>query len=120
MLIFFVFEMVMAWFLFIFFVVVIFFVLFIMISWFYYGLKVWIYFFGENKINELIYKVIFCVFVVIGLVIFVKSVFDFGDVMIFVMCFFNVMGFYVFMFNVMWAYKDYMRWIKFGEIVIIK
>ncbi len=37
-----------------------------MISWSYYGLKSWTYLFGEGKTSELIFKIIFCVFVVIG------------------------------------------------------
>jgi AGCS family alanine or glycine:cation symporter len=91
-----------------------------MISWSYYGLKAWTYLFGENKTNELIYKALFCAFVVIGSAISAKSVFDFGDAMIFAMCFPNVMGLYVLMPNVMRAYKDYMRRIKSGEIATTK
>lgn len=114
------FETVMAWFPPVLSFAVILFALSTMISWSYYGLKAWTYLFGENKTNELIYKAIFCVFVVIGSAISAKSVFDFGDAMIFAMCFPNVAGLYVLMPNVMRAYKDYMRRIKSGEIAATK
>ena len=110
------FETVMSWFPPILSVAVILFALSTMISWSYYGLKSWTYLFGENKANELIYKGIFCIFVIIGSAISAKSVFDFGDAMIFAMCFPNVLGLYVLLPNVMRAYKDYIRRIKSGEI----
>jgi alanine or glycine:cation symporter, AGCS family len=110
------FETVMAWFPPVLSVAVILFALSTMISWSYYGLKSWTYLFGENKANELIYKGIFCIFVVIGSAISAKSVFEFGDAMIFAMCFPNVLGLYVLLPNVMRAYKDYIRRIKSGEI----
>ena len=37
-----------------------------MISWSYYGLKAWTYLFGEGKNKEITFKVIFCIFVIIG------------------------------------------------------
>jgi AGCS family alanine or glycine:cation symporter len=114
------FETVMSWFPPILSVAVILFALSTMISWSYYGLKAWTYLLGENKTNELIYKGIFCIFVVIGSAISAKSVFDFGDAMIFAMCFPNVLGLYVLLPNVMRAYKDYMRRIKSGEIAATK
>ncbi len=114
------FETVMAWFPPILSVAVILFALSTMISWSYYGLKAWTYLFGENKTNELIYKTIFCAFVVIGSAISAKSVFDFGDAMIFAMCFPNVLGLYVLIPNVMRAYRDYVRRIKSGEIAATK
>ncbi|PHI21718.1 alanine glycine permease [Lewinellaceae bacterium SD302] len=97
-------------------VAVILFALSTMISWSYYGLKAWTYLFGESKTNEIIYKVLFCFFVIVGSAISAKAVFDFGDAMIFAMCFPNVMGLYFLMPNVKRAYKDYMSRIKSGEI----
>ena len=37
-----------------------------MLSWSYYGLKAWTYMFGEGKAKDLVFKLIFCIFVVIG------------------------------------------------------
>ncbi len=63
-----------------------------MISWSYYGLKSWTYLFGNSRVSDLLYKFLFCVFVVIGAAASLKSVFDFSDAMIFAMVFPNVIG----------------------------
>lgn len=110
------FESVMSWFPVVLSVAVILFALSTMVSWSYYGLKAWTYLFGEGKTNEIIYQVLFCIFVVVGSAISANAVFDFGDAMIFAMCFPNVFGLYVLMPNVRRAYSDYMARIKSGEI----
>ena len=101
-------------------VAVILFALSTMISWSYYGLKAWTYLFGESKTNEIIYKAIFCGFVIVGSAISAKAVFDFGDAMIFAMCFPNVMGLYFLMPNVRNALNSYMARVKSGEIAKTK
>lgn len=110
------FEQTMPWFPPILSFAVILFALSTMISWSYYGLKAWTYLFGESKLNENIYKIIFCGMVIIGSAISAKSVFDFGDAMIFAMCFPNVFALYFLIPNVKRAYDDYMGRIKSGAI----
>lgn len=110
------FESVISWFPVVLSVAVILFALSTMVSWSYYGLKAWTYLFGESKLNENIYKVIFCIFVIIGSAISANAVFGFGDAMIFAMCFPNVLGLYFLVPNVKRAYKDYMNRVKSGEI----
>jgi len=110
------FESVISWFPVVLSIAVILFALSTMVSWSYYGLKCWTYLFGESKTNETIYKIIFCLFVVIGSAISAQAVFDFGDAMIFAMCFPNVLGLYLLMPNVRRALKDYFARIKSGEI----
>ncbi len=110
------FESVMSWFPVVLSIAVILFALSTMVSWSYYGLKAWTYLFGESKTNEVIYQILFCVFVVIGSAISAQAVFDFGDAMIFAMCFPNIFGLYVLMPNVRRAFNDYMARIKSGEI----
>ena len=110
------FESVISWFPLVLGVAVILFALSTMVSWSYYGLKCWTYLFGQSKTNEYIYKVLFCIFIVIGSAISAKAVFDFGDAMIFAMCFPNIMGLYILMPNVRRAMKDYFARIKSGEI----
>lgn len=110
------FESVMSWFPVVLSGAVILFALSTMVSWSYYGLKAWTYLFGEGKTNETIYQILFCVFVVIGSAISAQAVFDFGDAMIFAMCFPNIFGLYVLMPNVRRAFNDYMARIKSGEI----
>lgn len=110
------FESVMSWFPVVLSIAVILFALSTMVSWSYYGLKAWTYLFGESKTNEIIYQILFCVFVVVGSAISAQAVFDFGDAMIFAMCFPNIFGLYVLMPNVRRAFNDYMARIKSGEI----
>ena len=98
----------MSWFPVVLSIAVILFALSTMVSWSYYGLKAWTYLFGESKTNEIIYQILFCVFVVIGSAISAKAVFDFGDAMIFAMCFPNIAGLYILMPNVRRAFNDYM------------
>ncbi len=66
-----------------------------MISWSYYGLKAWGYLFGAGKLSELIYKVIFCLFIVVGSSMSLSKVIDFSDAMIFAMSIFNIIGLYL-------------------------
>lgn len=66
-----------------------------MISWSYYGLKAWGYLFGGGKVSEMIYKVLFCVFIIIGSSMTLSKVVDFSDAMIFAMSIFNIIGLYV-------------------------
>lgn len=68
-----------------------------MISWSYYGLKAWTYLFGEGKSIELVFKVIFCCFVVLGATIQFGAVIDFSDAAIFAMSIFNIAGLYFLM-----------------------
>ena len=95
---------------------VILFALSTMISWSYYGLKAWTYLFGETRAADLSYKAIFCVFVVVGSAISASSVFDFGDAMIFAMCFPNVLGLYFLAGEVRGDLTDYLKRVKSGEI----
>lgn len=87
-----------------------------MISWSYYGLKAWTYLFGEGNINELIYKVIFCVFIVIGASIGFGAVIDFSDAAIFAMSIFNIIGLYFLMPVVKAELNSFVARVKTGEI----
>lgn len=63
-----------------------------MISWSYYGMQGWVYLFGKGKISDLVYKILFLVFVVIGASISLGAVIDFSDAMIFAMVVPNIIG----------------------------
>jgi len=95
---------------------VILFALSTMISWSYYGLKSWTYLFGESRIADLSYKLVFCIFVVIGSALSLGSVFRFGDAMIFAMAFPNVLGLYILGPEVLRDLRTYMARVKSGEI----
>ena len=105
-----------SWFPYVLAVAVILFALSTMISWSYYGLKAWTYLFGEAKSVQNTYRIIFCLFVIIGSAISAKQVFDFGDTMIFAMCFPNILGLYFLMPEVRKDLKSYLSRVKSGEI----
>ena len=63
-----------------------------MISWSYYGLQSWKYLFGRGPLSDMIYKILFLIFVVIGAAASMLSIWDFSDAMIFAMVFPNMIG----------------------------
>ena len=87
-----------------------------MLSWSYYGMKSWTYLFGEGKVKEILFKLIFCVFIVIGASLGLGPVIDFSDSMIFAMSLFNILGLYFLMPKVKELLNDYRAKIKSGEI----
>jgi len=88
-----------------------------MISWSYYGLKGWTYCFGESKAADISFKLIFCLFVIIGCSIPLASVLDFSDAMIFAMAIPNILGIYFLAPLVKKEMKSYFARVKSGEIV---
>ena len=65
-----------------------------MISWSYYGLQSWKFLFGRGKTADLVYKILFLIFVVIGAAASMGSIWKFSDAMIFAMIFPNMIGLY--------------------------
>ncbi|MDX2319726.1 MAG: alanine/glycine:cation symporter family protein [Moritella sp.] len=105
-----------SWFPYVLAVAVVLFAFSTMISWSYYGLKAWTYLFGEGKTTELIFKLLFCVFVVIGAAANLGPVIDFSDAAIFAMAVVNIIGLYVLMPVVKAELKSYLARLKSGEI----
>ncbi len=89
-----------------------------MISWSYYGLKAWTYLFGEGKTSELIFKVIFCIFIVIGAAASLGPVIDFSDAAIFAMAVVNIFALYFLMKLVRRELNSYAGRLKSGEIKV--
>jgi AGCS family alanine or glycine:cation symporter len=87
-----------------------------MISWSYYGLKAWTYLFGEGKTTELVFKIIFCIFVVIGAAASLGPVIDFSDAAIFAMAVVNITGLYMLMPIVKRELDSYLSRLKSGAI----
>lgn len=87
-----------------------------MISWSYYGLKGWTYLFGQSKTNEIVYKTIFCLFVIVGASISFGAVIDFSDAAMFAMSIFNIIGLYYLMPIVKKELKSFIARVDSGEI----
>jgi AGCS family alanine or glycine:cation symporter len=88
------FESSISWFPWVLTVAVVLFAFSTMISWSYYGLKAWTYLFGESRITDVVYKLLFLFFIVVGSSMQLGSVIDFSDAMIFAMAFPNILGIY--------------------------
>ncbi|MGX1023951.1 amino acid carrier protein [Psychroflexus sp. MBR-150] len=89
-----------------------------MISWSYYGMRAWSYIFGRSRRNELVYKVFFLVFVVVGASISLGAVLDFSDMMILAMSFPNIIGLLIMSGEVRKDLKDYLDKLKKGELFV--
>ena len=87
-----------------------------MLSWSYYGLKAWTFLVGEGKNKEVVFKVIFCLFVIIGASANLGPVIDFSDAAIFAMAVVNVLGLYFLMPIVKRELTNYSAKMRAGEI----
>ena len=105
-----------SWFPYVLAVAVVLFAFSTMISWSYYGLKAWTYMFGEGKTTELIFKIIFCIFIVIGAAASLGPVIDFSDAAIFAMAVVNIFCLYFLMKLVKEELISYAARLKSGEI----
>lgn len=105
-----------SWFPYVLAVAVILFAFSTMISWSYYGLKAWTYLFGEGKTSELTFKLIFCVFIVIGAAASLGPVIDFSDAAIFAMAVVNIFALYFLMRIVRAELNSYASRLKSGVI----
>jgi AGCS family alanine or glycine:cation symporter len=65
-----------------------------MITWSYYGQQCWGYLFGRSKVKDIMFKLIFCFFIIVGASSQMGSVLDFSDMMILGMSFPNLIGLY--------------------------
>lgn len=87
-----------------------------MLSWSYYGLQAWMYLFGRGKGAEIGYKLLFCIFAVIGASASLGAVTDFSDAMVFAMIFPNMIGLVILAPVVKEEIGKYMAAIKSGKL----
>ena len=66
-----------------------------LISWAYYGQKAWTFLFGEGKKRVLAFNLIYCLFIIIGSAMNVKSVIDITDAMMIALCVPNLIVLYI-------------------------
>ncbi|CAM1342943.1 alanine/glycine:cation symporter family protein [Tenacibaculum amylolyticum] len=106
------FGSVISWFPYVLTIAVVLFAFSTMISWSYYGFQGWAYLFGRSKKMEYTYKVIFCIFVIIGAAASLGSVIGFSDAMIFAMMVPNMIGIVILAPKVKAELEKYMSAIK--------
>ena len=86
------FASVIPWFPYVLTVAVVLFAFSTMLSWSYYGLQSWMFLFGRSKASDYTYKILFCLFIIIGSAVSLGAVTDFSDAMIFAMAVPNIIG----------------------------
>jgi len=91
-----------------------------MISWSYYGLKSFTFLFGESRVTDTTYKILFLIFVIVGSSMHLGSVIDFSDAMIFAMAFPNLLGCYFLLPVVKKELNEYWDDYKAGRLVKTK
>ncbi|MGB1931491.1 MAG: alanine/glycine:cation symporter family protein [Flavobacteriales bacterium] len=114
------FESVISWFPYVLVIAIFLFAFSTMISWSYYGLKSWTYLFGSSKKSELVYKLIFLIFIIVGSSVKLGAVLDFSDMMILAMAFPNILGLLILSGEVKIDLKEYLNKVKSGVIKKIK
>ena len=87
-----------------------------MISWSYYGMRAWTYLFGKSRRTEMVYKMLFLVFVVIGASVSLGAVLDFSDMMILAMSFPNIIGLYIMSGEVRKDLEDYLKRLRANQL----
>jgi AGCS family alanine or glycine:cation symporter len=85
-----------------------------MLAWSYYGMKGWTYLFGNSPFIENIFKVIFCIFIVLGCMINLDSVLKISDAIIFIVAIPNIIGLYLLAPLVKKELKEYKK--QIGDI----
>ncbi|WP_207793126.1 alanine/glycine:cation symporter family protein [Nocardioides acrostichi] len=87
-----------------------------LITWSYYTMRAWTTLVGKTRFNENFFKVMFCVFTVLGAVVDLGSVLDFADAMLFVCAVFNLLACYILLPKVKEEVVSFLRGIREGEI----
>ena len=87
-----------------------------LITWAYYTQKAFTTIFGRSKRNEMIFKVIFCLFTVIGSVLTFDSVLGFADAMLFVCAIVNLLACYLLLPKVKEEIRSFRQGLKDGSI----
>ncbi len=83
-----------------------------MITWFYYGMKSLAYLFGEKAWVNMSFKLIFCLFLVIGASSEITNVVNFTDAMFFALAIPNIIALYIFAPEIKKDVKEYIQTLK--------
>ena len=86
-----------------------------MISWSYYGLQSWKYLFGRGKVADMVYKMLFLLFVVVGAAATLDAVIKFSDAMILALVFPNMVGLLLLFPKVKEELNKYLKAIKLSK-----
>ena len=90
-------------------IIAIMFALSTLISWAYYGQKAWTFLLGEGKKRVLTFNLIYCLFIIIGSAMNVKSIIDITDAMMIAMCVPNIIVLYILAPEIKRDLRDYLK-----------
>ena len=88
-----------------------------LISWAYYGQKAWTFLLGEGKKRVLTFNLIYCLFIVIGSAMNVKSIIDITDAMMIAMCVPNIIALYILAPEIKKDLKNYCQRYNVGRLI---
>ncbi len=80
-----------------------------LISWAYYGQKAWTFLLGEGKKRVITFNLIYCLFIIIGSAMNVKSIIDITDAMMIAMCIPNVIVLYILAPEIKKDLREYLK-----------
>ena len=89
-----------------------------MVSWSYYGMRSWTYLFGRSKKGEMVYKILYLCFVVLGASVSLGAVLSFADMMILAMSFPNIAGLYILAPEIYSDMQVYLQKLKQGRLYV--
>ena len=87
-----------------------------LVTWSYYTLKAWTTLFGRSPQSEFSFKVVYCLFTVLGAVVSLGSVFDIADGMLFLAAIVNLLGCYILLPKVRDELRSFVAGLRSGEI----
>ncbi len=87
-----------------------------LITWSYYTMKAWTTIFGRSPRSELTFKVVFCLFTVVGTVMTFTSVLAFADAMLFLCAIINLAACYLLLPKVKEELRDFIEGRRAGRI----
>jgi alanine or glycine:cation symporter, AGCS family len=87
-----------------------------LITWSYYSMKAWTTMFGRSPRSELTFKVVFCLFTVVGTVMTFTSVLTFADSMLFVCAIVNLLACYLLLPKVREELNDFREGLRSRRI----
>ena len=87
-----------------------------LITWSYYGEKAWEFFFGHTKFSLSIYRLIFCTFTVIGVVLTFGQVLTITDSFLFICGFINLAALYILLPEIRTEMREYLADRKSGRL----
>jgi AGCS family alanine or glycine:cation symporter len=110
------FETVIDWFPYVLAVAVVLFAFSTIITWSYYSLKCWTYLFGETPAADHSFKLIYCLFTVVGSAMTLDKIIHFSDAMIFAMALPNAIGMYLLAGGLKRDLRSYWSRLQSGEL----